>query len=152
MYKFTFTSYFLSSYVGSGLQSVTNLKTKYSDYHRPWTAYHLQLEQQHSHIKTEILLLEKYLKLKQRSAAIIRRENQIITRPKVYRIAPHPLEDSQQLLEIFYHTERLRFQCGLCSISLNVPTPTTILYKEQYKHIINELSFHQDHYHCILNN
>ena len=115
------------------------------------TATYLRnLEQQQSYLETEILLLQKHLKLKQRSLAIIRNELHIITRPTDYRTRPHPLEYSPRSLELYYNDERLRFQGRLCSLSLNVPTPTTISYEERYQQTIDELRFHRYHYHFML--
>ena len=115
------------------------------------TATYLRnLEQQQSFLETEILLLQQHLTLKQRSLDIIRTELHIITRPTDIRTESHPLEYSPRSLEIFYYNERLRFQDRLRSLSLNVPTPTTITSEERYEQTVALSRFHRDHYHFLL--
>jgi len=112
--------------------------------------YLLQLRQQHSYIQTEILLLEKHLKIKRKSAYVLRCEIEILSRPTIHRTGPHPCEDSPRSLELYYNDERLRFQQRLRSLFPNTPTATNISYEEIYQNNIDELRFHLDHYHFLL--
>ena len=72
--------------------------------------YLSQLRQHHYRLRTEILLLKQHLYRKELSADNVLREIQILSTPRPYRTAPHPLEDSPRSLEDNYFHERTRFQ------------------------------------------